>query len=396
MGDVFIFDAVRTPRGKGKPDGALAKVPPHELVAALVNALRERLGSEAVEGARRLLLGCVGQVGPQGGNIALVSRLFADLPNEMVAASINNYCVSALTAIGSAAASVAAEGGLALAGGVESMSQVPFLGDGASYYAEPLATDLRFVPVALAADLLATEADVGREELDAVSVESHRRAKEAWDANRFARAVVPVRDQTGTVVLSRDELVRSTLTTEAAAALPPAFAELGAKGYDDRILAALSTLERIEHRHSVANCPGIADGAGLVVLGGPDAAPAPRARIRAFAEASTDPIRQLTAGRAAMLQALARAGMALEDIEIIEFMEAFAVVPALFYREANVRPDRVNVDGGHLAMGHPMGASGAILVSQLIDVMERSDAGIGMAVAHGGAGVGAAIILERA
>lgn len=400
-GAAFLFDAVRTPRGKGKAGGALAAVKPAELVRQLIEALRARHGAVAVDSAERLVLSCVGQVGAQGGHIAMVSKLHAALPDRVAAQTLNNFCAGGLSAIGAAAAAVESGGaGLILAGGVEAMSQVPFLADRADYYADPdTARALAYVPVAIAADYLADRRGVARDELDAATLESHRRAHAAWEAGRYESSVIPVRTAQGGVALARDETIRPDLTPETLAALPPAFEALGRSGFDAVIAAHKAGTGAIEHRHSTANCPPIADGAALALIGTAAAGAAlglrPRARIARVVETGGDPIEQLTAGTAALERLLAATGLTLGEVDLIEYMEAFAVVPVLFLRDSGVDPAIVNVNGGHLALGHPMGATGAMLVATLLAEMERRDVERGIVVAHGGSGVGVAALLER-
>lgn len=399
--DVYIYEAVRTPRGKGRPDGALAAVPPVALVTQLVQAMERRLGAEAVRAAGHFTLGCVTQVGVQGGHVALAARIRAGLPDAMGCLTINNFCVSGLTAVGDAARRVACgETELALAGGVESMSQAPFLADKADYYADmALARRMGWVPVGLAADLLATREGLTREALDAATLRSHRRAAAAWAAGRYDGRVVPVAADDGSIALARDENVRDFGDGAALARFGPIFAATGAEGYDEILLAENPDLDRIEHVHTVAHCPPISDGAALVLVGTREAGRrhglAPLARIRAVAERAADHVLQLTAGVAAMSAVLDRAGITLDQAGAVEFMEAFAAVPVLFERDHDIDPDRLNPNGGHLAMGHPMGATGAILTTTLVDDMVQLDAETGLVVATGGVGVGAAMVLER-
>jgi acetyl-CoA C-acetyltransferase/acetyl-CoA acyltransferase len=399
--DAHVYDAVRTPRGKGKDTGALAGVMPHELVAQLLTALSDRNGEDVLDTLDGITLGCVGQVGTQGGNIALVSRLHAGLPATVPAQTINNYCVSGLTAAGQAGqAASAGAPGLMAAGGIEMMSQVPFMGDKASYYTDPAVSQrLKFAPVALSADLFATRHGISKTEIDSLVAESHRRAHAAWEDGRYAASVIPVRDDNGETVLDRDELIRPGLDTATLEALEPAFAALGAKGFDAMMLAENPDLDTIEHVHSVADCPGVADGAALCLVGSAAAGKAaglkPKARIRAHVEATGDPVDQLTAGFAAMDRIMAETGLSLGDFDRIEFMEAFGAVPVRFLRDYGPDPDKVNVNGGHLAMGHPMGATGAVLLATMLAELERAGLSRGLIVAHGGSGVGSAMVVER-
>ena len=398
---VYIFDAVRTPRGKGRPDGSLAKVKPARLVGQLVAALARRNGPEALAAVRHFTLGCVTQTGVQGGHIALSARIQAGLQDEVACLTLNNFCVSGLSALADAARRVeSGQADLALAGGVESMSQTPFLADAADFYGDmALAASMGWAPVGLAADLLATVEGITRAEMDAATLRSHRRAASAWAEGRYDGRVIPVTGDDGEIALARDENIRDFGDGASMARLGPVFASTGAQGYDDILTAHRPGLDAVEHLHTVAHCPPIADGAALLLLGTLEAGRAlgltPLARIRAIGETAGDRVLQLTAGFSAMDMALARAGLALNDVGAVEFMEAFAVVPVLFERRFQSDMARVNPNGGHLAMGHPMGATGAILATTLLDDMAQLNAETGLAVATGGVGVGAAVVLER-
>lgn len=377
----YIRDAVRTPRGKARADGGLASLKPYELVGGLIAALDRRNAGAASE-AGALILGAVGQVGAQGGNVALIAKLHAGLPDDAFAFSLNNYCVSGLTAIGQAANMIDRGGTTsALAGGVEMMSRVPFMGDKADYYDDasfPHRT--RYIPVVLAADRLAEDCGVSREEMDAAALRSQQRTA-------AAEGTALVKSRVALNGLDREEAARATTTAESLAAMPAAFAPL-AEHYAEALNG-----RTIDHRHTVAHAPPMSDGAGLALLSA-DAAGA-RARIVEYVEIGGDPVASLTAGLAAMDKALARAGLTLDAMDRIEFMEAFAVTIVMFLRERDVDPDRVNVGGGHLAKGHPMGATGAILLSSLLDALDACEGRYGIVVAAGAQGVGAAMIVER-
>lgn len=381
---VYLYDAVRTPRGKARPDGGLAELSPQELVRQQATALAARCGEIAAT-PDALLLGCVTQVGAQGGHIALVSKLHAGLPAGTAAHSLNNYCVSGLSAIGQAVAKVASgEATHILAGGVESMSASPFLSDRACFYTnDELAPRARFVPPVLGADRLAHAEDIGRAELDAAALASQQRAAAA-EADPALQA-----SRIATGALTREECIRPQTSAESLAAAPAAFGELQAQ-YAEALEGAT-----FEPLHSIAHAPPICDGAGLALVGGEGLGIAPRARVVAFAESGGDPAASLTAGFAAMDKALIRAGLALADMDRIEFMEAFAVTIAKFRRDRDVDAARVNVSGGHLAKGHPMGASGAILTSTLLDALDACNGRYGLVVLTGAMGVGAAMVVER-
>ncbi len=397
MTGVVLFDAVRSPRTKGRPGGALSSLLPHELVGQLVEALRARTSDEALDAVDAFHLSCVGQIGAQGGNLALVSKLEAGLPDTCATRTINNYCVGGITALASAVGSVAAgQHELVLAGGVEMMSRVAFLADEASLYTDPaVAETFRWAPVGVAADHLAVREGIGRDELDALALESHRRAAAAWDDGHYARQVVPIRTADGDVV-DRDETIQRGFSPEKLAGLDPVFEAMGRAQYD-RVVAGDD--EPVDHRHTIAHCPPIADGAALLLVGTADAGArlglTPLARIDAVTEAGGDAVTQLDAGDRAMTRALARTGTSLGDMDLIEYMESFAAVPARFHRTHDVDAARVNPNGGHLAMGHPMGATGAILTTALAHELARTDGRRGIAVATGGSGTGAAVVLSR-
>ncbi len=380
----WIHDAVRTPRGKARPDGGLASQQPYELVGALVAALESR-GSSPRE-VESLILGCVGQIGDQGGNIALVSKLHAGIDESASAFTLNNYCVSGLTAIGHAAMQVAESDKAVLAGGVEMMSRVPFMADKAGYYTDAsFPKRSRYVPVVLAADRLADAQNIPRAELDRLALLSQRRAAAAESIAAFAASRVAIGQ------LHYDECIRPQTSAESLAAMEPGFAALA-----EHYAAALDG--PIDHRHTIAHAPPVCDGAGLALVGGRAEMGGRRARARvvAYAEAGGDPHASLLAGITAMHRALERAGLSLDQMDRIEFMESFAVTMAIFLRDHVVDLDKVNVAGGHMAKGHPMGASGAILLSSLLDNLDQCGGRLGLVVCTGAGGVGAAMIVERA
>lgn len=399
--DVFIYDAVRTPRGKGRPGGGLSTVTPMDLVAGLVSALRRRVGEGAVAAVEHFALGCVTQVGAQGGNLALAARVRAGLPESASCLTLNAFCVSGMSAVAQAARRIAlGEIDLALAGGVESMSQSAFMADAASYYTDmDLARAQGWAPVGLAADVMAQREGIDRDALDSATLRSHARARAAWDEGRFAKRVEPVTAADGKVV-ARDENLRDYGDGALLKTLPPIFSALGAAGFDDLLEKAVPRLGALTHTHTLAHCPPISDGAALVLIGSREAGRRlglePVARIVSMAETGGDHVLQLTAGFDALDQALARAGMTLESVGAVEFMEAFAAVPVKFERDRAPDLAKVNVNGGHLAMGHPMGASGAILIGMLLDSMDHLGAETGVVAATGGVGVGAAMVLQRA
>lgn len=391
--DAYLYDCLRSPRAKAKAEqGSLATMPPHEMVRQLLSSMEGRHPGVS-ESAQQLLLGCVGQVSSQGGNIALVSKMAAGLSDSAAAYTLNNYCVSGLTAISQAVLAVqAGVSHLSLAGGVENLSQVPFMADRASYYSDAsLPRKGRFIPVPVAADLLASQFDVTVEQLNAQALRSHQRAAAAQQQAVFNASLVAMTSADGRVLADRDEAIQAQLSAESLAAMPPAFADF-AKPYAEALHG-----RALEARHTFAHMPPMVDGAAVALIG-PANLPlesAPRARFIALSEHCGSPEESLTGGFAAMEQVLSRAGLSLDDIDVIEMMEAFAVVPALFEQRYRVDPNKVNIAGGHLAKGHPMGATGAVLLSCLVDALEQRDGRLGMVVATGASGIGAAVIIER-
>jgi len=380
VSDAYIHAALRTVRGKGKRGGGLAGETPQSLVGALIDAAETR-GHDPRGRAERLVLGAVGQVGAQGGHLAMVAKMACALPDAVAAHTVNNFCASGLSAIGLGAAAIGAgQAQWVLAGGVEMLSRVPFMADAADYYTTvDLAPERRYIPVALAADLLAEKEGISREALDAVALTSQTRSLVAERSPALQASRIAVAG------LAHDEAPRA-ISAEALAALPPAFAPLA-----EQYSAALGGAS-VDHRHTIGHSPPLADGAALALLGPREGA---SARILAFAEAGADPRDSLTAGFVAMDRALAQAGLTLRQIDRIEFMEAFAVTIAKFLRDRAPNPARVNVGGGHIAKGHPMGATGAILTSALLDALAESDTTLGLVVASGAQGVGAAMVVER-
>jgi len=377
----FIYDAVRTVRGKARPDGGLAALQPEELVGAVVDAISDRMGARPPIDA--LIVGAVNQVGGQGGNIGLVSKFQAELPDETAAYSVNNYCTSGLSAVGQAASMVSAGYcDSALAGGVEMMSKVPFEADNADYYTNTsLPQRARYLPAALGADRLAEDIGVSREEMDAATMTSQQRTIDAEGSGLTASRIA-------VNGLDTDECARAT-TAASLSKLQPAFAALAGKYHD--VLG-----REVDHRHTVAHAPPMCDGAALAFVGKEGVVDAsPRARIVAFAEVGGDPAESLTAGIPAMDRALEQAGLTLDDMDRVEFMEAFAVSIVNFMRQRQPNPNKVNVGGGSIAKGHPMGATGAILLSTLLDSLDEANGKYGLLSVAGAAGVGTAMIVER-
>ena len=383
--EAYVIDCLRTPRTKAREGGSLAEMSPAKLVSRLVDAMRE---NQTLDKVAALTLGCVGQIGAQGGNLALQSKLHARLPEHCTAMTLNHFCASGLSSIGLAANACAlGQYPQVLAGGVECMSQVPFMADKAHYYQDAeLPLEERYIPVALSADILATKEQVTRDELNAVTLRSHQRAAQA---EGYQQSRIAVRDADGKLLADQDECIRANTTADSLAEMPPGF-EAMAKPFQ-----AILSQREIDYRHSFANAPPMVDGAALGLIAGAAGKTRARARILGWLDAAASPADSLTGGMAAMDALLTQLGLSLRDIDRIEFMEAFAVVPVLFERRYGVDPEQVNVSGGHLAKGHPMGATGAVLLSTLCDVLERDDKTLGLVVATGAGGVGSAMVVER-
>lgn len=401
MAVAYIYDAVRTPRGKGKKDGALYEVPALRLLTSTFEAIRNRnnLDTSYVEDA---IIGCVTQSGEQSSNIAKTAVIAAGYKDAVCGVSLNRYCGSGLEAVNQAAAYVMSGFvDLIVAGGVESMSRVVMGSDGAAMFMDPdMVIKHHIIPQGISADLIATKYDFGRTRLDAFAVESHRRAALAWKEDRFKKSIVAVRDLNGLSILDRDETVRPDTDLQKLSALKPAFEAIGAMaGFDAVAIQRYSELETIHHVHHAGNSSGIVDGAALVLVGskkiGKKMGLKPRAVIRSFAVTGVDPTIMLTAPGPASLKALKKAKMKVSDIDLFEINEAFAVVPLRYMEEMNISADRVNVNGGAIAMGHPLGATGAILIGTVLDELERLDKQTGLVTLCVGGGMGIATIIER-
>jgi acetyl-CoA C-acetyltransferase len=402
MTEAFLYDALRTPRGKGKPTGALHGVKPISLITGLIDELRRRHPSLQAARIDDIVLGVVTPVGDQGADISRAAALAAGLPDTVAGLQINRFCASGLEAVNLGAMKVRSGWEeLVLTGGVESMSRVPMGSDGGALVMDPeTAYAARFVPQGISADLIATIEGFTREDVDSYALESQHRAAKAWSNGYFQRSVVPVRDRTGTVLLERDEHLRPDTTLAGLGALRPSFADLGEQaGFDAVALQRYHWVERIEHVHHAGNSSGIVDGAALVLVGseqvGRDLGLAPRARIVAGAVTGEEPTIMLTGPAPATRKALAKAGMTMDQIDLVEANEAFAAVVLRFMREMDVPPERVNVNGGAIAMGHPLGATGAMILGTLIDELERRDLRYGLATLCVGGGMGIATIIER-
>jgi acetyl-CoA C-acetyltransferase len=397
--DAYVYDAVRTPRGAGKDVGALRAVKPIDLLSPLYRALAERssLARDAVED---VVLGCSVQVEDQGANLAKTSSLYAGWSESISGVTLNRFCASGLDAITYAALKVASGmESLVVCGGVESMSRVSMFADGGPWFADPkVAAATRFVHMGVAADVVATREGITRAECDDYAAVSQMRAARARDESRFARAIVPVRAEDGRVLLDRDECVRERVTKERLAALPAAFAELGAAALP-LVRARYPEIARIAPVHHAGSSPALADGASLLLIGNRAAGERhglrARARIRAYANVSVEPVAMLTGAAPATKKALRAAGISARDIDLFECNESFAAPTLAFMRALEIDPARVNVNGGAIALGHPLGATGGILVATLIDELARRGGALGAVAICAGAGIAAALVVER-
>lgn len=401
MAEAFIYDAVRTPRGRGKKDGALHEVPALRLLTTTFKAIRERnnLDTSYVEDA---IIGCVTQIAEQGSDIAKTAAIAAGYSNTTAGVSLNRYCGSGLEAVNQASAYIMSGlTDLIVAGGVESMSRVAMGSDGFALFSDPnMLMNFNIVPQGISADLIATKYGFSREQLDAFAVESHRKAAKAWQEERFKKSIIPVKDVNGITILDRDETVRAETNAQKLATLKPSFEAMGAMaGFDSVAIQRYPEVETLEHAHHAGNSSGIVDGASLVLIGskriGKKLGLKPRAKIRSFAIIGAEPTIMLTAPAPASLKALKKAKMNVSDIDLFEVNEAFAVVPLRFMQELNISPDKVNVNGGAIAMGHPLGATGGMLIGTLVDELERTGKQTGLATLCIGGGMGIATIIER-
>ncbi len=400
MTEAFIYDAIRTPRGKGKADGSLHEVKPVNLLAGVLTALQQRNHLDTAE-VDDVVMGCVSPVGEQGACIAKTAALKAGWDVRAAGVQINRFCASGLEAVNLAAQKVRSGWeDLVVAGGVESMSRVPIGSDGGPWAQDPetnMATD--FVPQGIGADLIATLSGFTRADVDAFALESQRRAAKARAAGLFADSVVPVRDALGQVILGDDEFIKPHTTLEGLGSLKPAFEQLGAMGFDATAIRRYPQVARIVHVHHAGNSSGIVDGAAAVLVGSEAKGRAlglkPRARFVATALSGADPTIMLTGPMPATRKALAKAGLRIEDIDLFEVNEAFAAVPMRFMKELGVPHDKVNVNGGAIALGHPLGATGAMILGMLVDELHRRRLRYGLATLCVGGGMGIATIVER-
>ncbi|HEX6957616.1 MAG TPA: acetyl-CoA C-acetyltransferase [Ferrovibrio sp.] len=401
MTEAYIYDAVRTPRGKGRASGALHEVTPMRLATTVLEAVRDRneLDTSLVDD---VVLGCVMPVGEQGADIARVAVIQANYAETTAGVQVNRFCASGLEACNMAAAQVmSGQSQMAIGGGVESMSRVPMGSDGGAWATDPaVALPTYFVPQGISADLIATKYGMSRADVDSYAVESQKRAKRSWDEGRFAKSIVPVKDINGLTVLDRDEHMRPDTTMQTLAQLEPSFTVMGEQfGFDSVATQRYPDVERIEHVHHAGNSSGIVDGAAAVLIGsaeaGRKAGLKPRARIRSFASIGSEPTIMLTGPSFAAEKALKKAGMTPADIDLWELNEAFASVVLRFMQVLNIPHDKINVNGGAIALGHPLGATGAMILGTMVDELERSGKSTALVTLCVGAGMGTATIIER-
>lgn len=398
--EAFIYDHVRTPRGKGRPDGALNEITPIQLAAQVLSAIRDRnhFDTALVED---VILGCVSPVGEQGANVGRVAAIAAGYAESVAGQQINRFCASALEAVNLGGALVkAGEAAAVVSGGVESMSRVKMGSDGGPWYNDPQTTwRSYYAPQGIGADLIATLDGYSREDVDSFAVESQRRAAHAWEQGYFSRSVIPVRDVIGEVVLDRDEHLRPGTSLADLARLKPAFAMPGEQGFDAVAQFRYPAVESVNHVHTGGNASGIVDGAAAVLIGneafGKATGLKPRARIKGFRSIGSEPTIMLTGPGPCSLQLLRRLGMSNKDIDLYEINEAFAAVPMRFMRDLDCTPENTNVNGGAIAMGHPLGATGAMILGTVLDELERRDQSTALITLCAAAGMATSTVIER-
>ncbi|WP_447041595.1 acetyl-CoA C-acetyltransferase [Streptomyces sp. DSM 118878] len=400
--EAYVYDAIRTPRGRGKASGALHGTKPIDLVVGLIHEIRARFPGLDPAAIDDIVLGVVGPVGDQGSDIARIAAIAAGLPDTVAGVQENRFCASGLEAVNLAAMKVRSGWeDLVLAGGVESMSRVPMASDGGAWFADPMTNfETNFAPQGIGADLIATVEGFSRRDVDEYAALSQERAATAWKEGRFAKSVVPVKDRNGLVVLDHDEHLRPGTTADSLAKLKPSFKDIGdLGGFDAVALQKYHWIEQIDHVHHAGNSSGIVDGASLVAVGTKEVGEryglTPRARIVSAAVSGSEPLIMLTGPAPATRKALAKAGLTIDDIDLVEINEAFAAVVLRFAKDMGLSLDKVNVNGGAIALGHPLGATGAMILGTLVDELERRDLRYGLATLCVGGGMGIATVVER-
>jgi acetyl-CoA C-acetyltransferase len=400
MAEAYIYDAVRTPRGKGKKDGVLHEITALSLASQVLEGVRDRNGLDTAR-VDDVIMGCVMPVGEQGGDIARAAVLGAGYDQGVAGVQVNRFCASGLEACNMAAAKViSGEAEMAVGGGVESMSRVPMGADGGAWAVDPSAAFANyFVPQGISADMIATLYGFSRDDVDAYSVESQKRAARAWAEGRFERSVLPVKDQLGFAILDRDEHMRPGTTMQSLAALNPSFAQFGEMGFDAVAIQRYPEMETVNHVHHAGNSSGVVDGAAAVLIGSKEAGQAqalnPRARIKGMASIGSEPSIMLTGPSAVTEKLLNKLGMEVGDIDLYELNEAFAAVVLRYMQALDIDHDKINVNGGAIAMGHPLGATGAMILGTALDELERSGLGTALVTLCIGGGMGVATVIER-
>lgn len=401
MTEAYIYDHVRSPRGRGKPDGSLHAITPINLLSQVLVALRDRndLDTSLLDD---VIMGCVAPVGEQGADIARIAALEADYAESVAGKQLNRFCASGLEAVNTAAAQImSGQSDVVIGGGVESMSRVPMMSDGGAWATDPqVAYKTYFVPQGISADLIATKYGISRKDLDEYSAESQKRAAHSWKQGWFDNSIVPIKDHIGRIALDHDEHMRPDATAESLAGLKPAFVIPGEQGgFDAVILQKYPEVEAVKHLHTAGNSSGIVDGAAAVLIGHAEAGRRmglkPRARIRSFASIGSEPSIMLTGPAPATEKVLKRAGMSTSDIDLFELNEAFAAVVLHYMNLLSIPHDKINVNGGAIAMGHPLGATGAMILGTVLDELERRDLATALVTLCIGGGMGTATIIER-
>jgi acetyl-CoA C-acetyltransferase len=400
MAEAYIYDAVRTPRGKGKNTGSLHEITALSLATQALKAIKDRnnLDTSKVDD---VILGCVTPIGEQGSDIARIAVLNADYSETTAGVQVDRFCASGLEACNIAAAKVmTGEADMAIGGGIEAMSRVPMGSNGGAWSTNPeIAMKTYFAPQGIGADLIATKYGFSRDDVDAYAVESQKRAAHAWKEGRFKKSVVPVKDQLGVTILAHDETVRGDTTMQTLAALNPSFEQMGQMAFDDVVKQRYPEIEKINHVHHAGNSSGIVDGASAVLIGNKETGDAlglkPRARIKGFASIGSEPSIMLTGPSLVTQKLLAKLGMEVDDIDLYELNEAFASVVLRMMQALDIPHERMNVNGGAIAMGHPLGATGGMILGTVLDELERSDKETALAVLCVGAGMGTATVIER-
>jgi acetyl-CoA C-acetyltransferase len=400
MAEAYIYDAVRTPRGKGKNTGSLHEITALSLATQALKAIKDRnnLDTSKVDD---VVLGCVTPIGEQGSDIARIAVLNADYAETTAGVQVDRFCASGLEACNMAAAKVmTGEADMAIGGGIEAMSRVPMGSNGGAWSTNPeVAMKTYFAPQGIGADLIATKYGFSRDDVDAYAVESQKRAARAWKEGRFKKSVVPVKDQLGVTILAHDETVRGDTTMQTLAALNPSFQQMGEMAFDDVVKQRYPEIEKINHVHHAGNSSGIVDGASAVLIGNKETGDAlglkPRARIKGFASIGSEPSIMLTGPSLVTQKLLAKLGMEVDDIDLYELNEAFASVVLRMMQALDIPHEKMNVNGGAIAMGHPLGATGGMILGTVLDELERTDKETALAVLCVGAGMGTATVIER-